>query len=379
MATGESTFVPLATSAVREISTQKGPGFARRFLTRGLPILLLASIVIWAGTSLLAPEAIPTGGNAHSIEDRDNEDNNGNGSDDNDIDEDLPLAGQKIGALLGLRMSKLAADQEVASIEDFRDAIKTQRVTVLNLWATWCEPCKQELPDLQRTLAKALSRDNGDKVHFVPVLVDNTTSIEEARTFYSDLGGPPPAAFVQDSGLNGGIRGALIEIGIIEDKPDEQPPLPTTLLIDCHRRLRWQHTGLLSGADLETFEAALANLQAELGTASCRRKRRRRKRKYTNVAKERTTTSDNRGLSDTDNQTQGLPELRPVPHDTDSPESGSDERDSDEPSSWDAYPTLKRAPSVVDRPPSACHTNGTCEVDRGETPFNCPTDCKPVL
>ncbi|MEE9217679.1 MAG: TlpA disulfide reductase family protein [Acidobacteriota bacterium] len=50
------------------------------------------------------------------------------------------------------------------------------RPLLVNLWATWCEPCKQELLTLE-----ALSRDLGESVHLIGVSVDAPERIAQVR------------------------------------------------------------------------------------------------------------------------------------------------------------------------------------------------------
>ncbi len=337
MVTNESSF-PLATSAVREITTQKQPGFAHKFLTRILPILVLAGLAIWAGQQLMVPETrTPASATPVRIIRFDKE-NVGNV-------EESTLAGKEIAALLDLRVLLLPKGVETATTEDFGDAIKPGHVTVLNLWATWCEPCKDELPGLRSALSQAQSKAHGERVHFVPMLVDSSTSVEKARLVYDTLGGPQASAFTADVGLAGGISGRLLDLELIESELQ----VPITMLLDCHRRLRWIHRGGLLEANFIEFKAALAEAQAEIGTATCRRTRRKKRSKNKAVVKE------------------PGPDFLPIVL--------PDEHDSADIANSSAVPS-KEDPK---RPRSPCLMDGVCDAEKGETTINCPSDCKTTL
>ena len=58
------------------------------------------------------------------------------------------------------------------------------RVTVLNVWATWCMPCRQEFPELlEATRAHA-----GDGVRLVLVSTDFDEQMPDVRRFLADHG-----------------------------------------------------------------------------------------------------------------------------------------------------------------------------------------------
>ena len=65
------------------------------------------------------------------------------------------------------------------------------RVVVLNFWATWCEPCKQELPSLRRLKEKLSDRP-------VDVLTVNYGEFPERITQFLDREGETPLTVLLD-------------------------------------------------------------------------------------------------------------------------------------------------------------------------------------
>jgi thiol-disulfide isomerase/thioredoxin len=89
--------------------------------------------------------------------------------------------------------------------------------TVINLWAQWCRPCRQEAPHLA-----ALSEQAGDKINFIGVDYqdpDPVAAIEFAR----QSGWRYPQLQDQQQVLRG-------ELGIIG--------IPTTILVDADGRIQ---------------------------------------------------------------------------------------------------------------------------------------------
>jgi thiol-disulfide isomerase/thioredoxin len=91
------------------------------------------------------------------------------------------------------------------------------KVVLLNLWATWCVPCRAEMPALDRLQAAM----GGDQFTVAAVNVD-VKNPERAKSFLSDIG-VKTLAFYADPTL--GIFNALKERGLAFG-------LPTTLLVD---------------------------------------------------------------------------------------------------------------------------------------------------
>ncbi|HZZ31840.1 MAG TPA: TlpA disulfide reductase family protein [Phenylobacterium sp.] len=65
------------------------------------------------------------------------------------------------------------------------------KVVVMNLWATWCAPCKLEMP----TLAKLAQAYAGKPVAIVAVSIDKADALEQAKAF---IAGNAPLAFYND-------------------------------------------------------------------------------------------------------------------------------------------------------------------------------------
>lgn len=100
------------------------------------------------------------------------------------------------------------ADGVVRTLKDFEG-----KYVLLNVWATWCPPCRKELPDLQ-ALQETLG---GDTFHVVALSTD-TGKILNVRQLYDELGLDKSEIFIDETGT------AMRKLGIFA--------MPTTLLID---------------------------------------------------------------------------------------------------------------------------------------------------
>jgi cytochrome c biogenesis protein CcmG, thiol:disulfide interchange protein DsbE len=77
------------------------------------------------------------------------------------------------------RAKDLRTGREVSLVKDYRG-----QVVLLNIWATWCEPCKVEMPSIE-ALHKAYGR-RGLKV--VAVSIDDYVTEDSIRSFAKGLG-----------------------------------------------------------------------------------------------------------------------------------------------------------------------------------------------
>jgi cytochrome c biogenesis protein CcmG, thiol:disulfide interchange protein DsbE len=69
--------------------------------------------------------------------------------------------------------------RETKTLDDYRGD-----VVLLNIWATWCTPCRVEMPSIE-----ALHRDFHDKgLRVVAVSVDDAVNANGVRQFAEDLG-----------------------------------------------------------------------------------------------------------------------------------------------------------------------------------------------
>jgi peroxiredoxin len=65
-----------------------------------------------------------------------------------------------------------------ASLSDYRG-----KVTLVNIWATWCGPCRAEMPSMQRAYAQL--KDRGFEIAAVSI---DEGSIEEVKAFQREFG-----------------------------------------------------------------------------------------------------------------------------------------------------------------------------------------------
>ena len=124
----------------------------------------------------------------------------------------------------------------VRQIDDF-----TGRVILLNIWATWCPPCREEMPTLDRLEAQL----GGPDFAVLPLCIDST-GIDRGRRFYTEIGiANLPLYWAEPLR----VQLALAFVG-----------LPTTLLIDRQGR----EIGRLQGPFEWDTPAALRQIDALL-------------------------------------------------------------------------------------------------------------------
>jgi peroxiredoxin len=104
------------------------------------------------------------------------------------------------------------------------------KVVLLNIWATWCHPCRDEIPEL-RTIHSRY-RDRG--LELVGVSVDTDGTDETIRTFMKDFEMTFPIWRDPDER----ISTRFLAVGV-----------PATFLIDKEGILRWRKTGPIAPND----------------------------------------------------------------------------------------------------------------------------------
>lgn len=115
------------------------------------------------------------------------------------------------------------------------------RVVLLNLWATWCAPCRKEMPSLDR-----LQKELGSDAFEVVALAVDRTGLEAAGKFLADIKVTNLKLYADPTTRSGS---ALKAVG-----------MPTTILIDKEGR----EVGRLSGPAEWDSEAAKALISGTL-------------------------------------------------------------------------------------------------------------------
>ena len=132
-------------------------------------------------------------------------------------------AGEKIFALA---LTDLAGTRQ--SLEQWRG-----KVMVVNFWATWCPPCRKEIPDFSK-----VSRSFKDRgVQFVGISIDTP---ENVGPFQQEYDVPYPLLIGSTSSLH--FAG---EIG------NAAMGLPFTVIVDQQGQIRHVKLGVLKESELE--------------------------------------------------------------------------------------------------------------------------------
>jgi thiol-disulfide isomerase/thioredoxin len=121
------------------------------------------------------------------------------------------------------------------------------RPLLVNFWATWCEPCREEFPDL----VKIDEQYGAGKLDFITVSLDDVSDIEKGVPQYlQQMRARMPAYLLNVDDPEGVIN--LVD-------PKWTGAMPATFLFDSHGALVFKHTGRIKPDELRTaIEAVVA-------------------------------------------------------------------------------------------------------------------------
>ena len=141
----------------------------------------------------------------------------------------LPLIAAAVRAPLP-RLSLPLLNGQTWSLADHRG-----RVVLLNLWATWCAPCRQEMP----TLARLAEQRSAAGLDVLGIAVDDPQSRPTVQSFLTQT----PVSFPIALPTSNAAQQSSIGLPIAA--------VPTTLLIDRHGRVALQLVGAFDRTELE--------------------------------------------------------------------------------------------------------------------------------
>jgi len=129
--------------------------------------------------------------------------------------------------LMRLRLPDVSGkDQSLAQWQD--------KVVIVNFWATWCGPCREEIPVLLRVQAKHAS--NG--VQVVGISID---SVDKVREFAIEYRIAYPL-----------VMGSMDVIDLTRRLGNKAAGLPYTIVLDRTGRVVKTHLGGISEVELES-------------------------------------------------------------------------------------------------------------------------------
>lgn len=121
----------------------------------------------------------------------------------------------------------------------FRIADQKGKVVLVNAWATWCGPCRYEIPELKR-LHQEYSDDG---LVIAGVSVDMAGAEPSVRQFVKMNDISYPILLDPQSRVTAMLRSTSI---------------PTSVMIDRQGNVVWKHIGIVSEQRDATFRAALS-------------------------------------------------------------------------------------------------------------------------
>ena len=103
------------------------------------------------------------------------------------------------------------------------------KITVINFWATWCPPCREEMPELER-----FSRKNQQKIQFYAVNLQE--SQDKVKDFMNEHKYTMPV---------------LLDTNGMVAKQFQIAAIPTTIIVDKNGLIKHRQSGAMTMNELD--------------------------------------------------------------------------------------------------------------------------------
>ncbi|QSB50466.1 TlpA family protein disulfide reductase [Parageobacillus toebii] len=148
-----------------------------------------------------------------------------------------PLDSGKIGTNVG----EVAPDFELLSIMGNKVKLSDLRgnTVILNFWATWCPPCKAEIPEMQ----KFYENNKNNNVEILAVNLTNSESSPDAVKNFVREKGMTFNILLDKQGEIGNLYGVIT--------------IPTSYIIDKNGIIRGKYVGPMSYETMDRFISSI--------------------------------------------------------------------------------------------------------------------------
>lgn len=130
------------------------------------------------------------------------------------------------------------------------DAAGSAGPLLVNFWATWCEPCRDEFPDLNKLDAKYRPRG----LRFITVSLDDPAELKTSvPQFLREMNSQAPAYLLN-------TPDPAVSISAVDPQWTGAVGLPVTFLFDKRGQIVFKHMSRIKPAELQTaIEKVMSN------------------------------------------------------------------------------------------------------------------------